>query len=76
MNAVLAFAAMFVLDFIWAKYTQFVVAKRHWLAGFAATAILLCNGAVTLLYVSDPLLLLFAAAGAFAGTVAAVKWHS
>lgn len=71
----LAFALMFVLDFVWAKYTQYILAKREWAAGFAATGILLCNGTVTLLYVADPLLLGFAALGALAGTVVAVKLH-
>lgn len=69
----LAFAVMFVLDFIWARYTYYVVVKRHWAAAMAATAIMLCNGTVTLLYVADPLLLGFAALGAFAGTAVAIK---
>jgi hypothetical protein len=73
-DGLIAFAVMFVLDFIWALYTQYVVARRHWAAALAATGIMLCNGAVTLLYVSEPLLLGFAAAGAFVGTAAAIKW--
>lgn len=75
-DGALAFGAMLVLDFIWALYTQYVVAKRHWAAAFCATGIMVCNGAVTLLYVSDPVMLIFAAAGAFVGTAAAIKWHS
>lgn len=71
----IAFSVMLVLDFVWALYTRYVVAKRHWAAATAATGIMLCNGAVTLIYVNDPVMLVFAAAGAFIGTALAIRLH-
>jgi hypothetical protein len=75
MNALLAFGAMLVLDFVWGRYTQYVVAKRVLASGVTAAVIVGCNAAVTLLVVHDPWTILPAAAGAFCGTVLAVRLH-
>ncbi len=71
-----AFVAMFVLDFVWARYTQYVAAQRPLYASVAAAAIVGCNAAVTLLVVQDPWMILPAATGAFAGTMVAMYPHS
>lgn len=75
MNWLAAFGVMFALDFIWAKYTAYIVAQRPYAAGFAAALIMVCNGVVTLIYVQDPSMLIPAALGAFTGTAAAVLAH-
>lgn len=75
MNWLAAFAVMVVLDFIWARYTQYTVAKRQWAAGGAAAAITVCNSVMTLLVVDNPWMILPCAAGAFVGTAIAIKWH-
>lgn len=73
MKALYVFAAMALLDFVWARYTAAVTAKGAFKsAGYAAT-ILFLNGSVVLGYASDPWMLLPAGAGAFVGTYFAVK---
>lgn len=68
------FAAMFVLDFVWARYTAAITARWALCAGFHAITITAINGAATISYVANPWLLIPAIAGAFLGTVVAVKW--
>lgn len=74
-QAIVAFASMTLLDFIWAHYTIFLLEKRHILAGLAAGGIMLCNAIVVVGYVSNHWLILPTAAGAFTGTFLASKWR-
>lgn len=74
LTAVGVFAALFVLDFVWAKYTLAMTQKRAVVASGLASAIILLSGAAQIGYTSAPWLLLPAAAGAFAGTFAAVRF--
>lgn len=75
MKALLAFLAMFVMDFVWAKYTTAIAEKRAMPAASWAILITLLSGYVITSYVNDPWMLAPAAAGAFAGTYAAVIWE-
>jgi hypothetical protein len=64
----LAFALMFALDIVWALYTQSMVAGQAVRASSYAAAIQLFTGALVLEYTKDPMLLIPAGLGAFAGT--------
>ncbi len=70
------FGAMFMLDFVWAKYTRAVQAGQRCLASAHAAGIILLNGAAVLGYVGDPLLLIPAMLGAYAGTWVAIENHT
>ena len=64
-KSLLAFSGMVALDFVWARYV-ISLNKKHIAVGSSyAAAIMLLNGVVTLTYVSDPWMILPAAAGAF-----------
>lgn len=71
-----AFFLMVVLDFIWAWYTMYVVAKRPWMAGYAAAGITVCNGLSMILIIKDPWMIVPTALGAFVGTAIAVHFKS
>lgn len=71
--AVLAFAAMFALDFAFAKYTAAIVANSRFGASALATVIMLCNAVLVLSYVASPWTIGSAALGAFAGTWFAMR---
>ena len=73
MNYLGAFAAMFVLDFVWGHYTRNVAEGNRVLASSWAFGIVFFNASVTLFYVGDPWTILPAALGAFAGTYCSVK---
>jgi len=69
-SAALVFLALFCLDFVWAKYTFALSSRRHWQAASYER-----SGGAAVGYVSNPVLLIPAMAGAFAGTFVAVR-HS
>jgi hypothetical protein len=69
------FAAMFALDFFWARYTAAVTDKAAAKAAGWAAFIILVSGFVTTSYVHDHWLLIPAAFGAFAGTYAAIRFR-
>ena len=72
-QSLVVFAAMFALDFVWAKYT-FAMTDRHpYRAGGYAGAICLLAGIAQIGYTADPWLLIPALIGAFGGTVLAVR---
>lgn len=73
LNAIVIFALLFVLDFVWALYTRAIQADHAGMASGTAAFIFLLNGLATVSYVAEPWLLGFAMAGAFAGTYAAMK---
>lgn len=75
MKFVLAFMSMAALDFVWARYTRYVVSRDAMRAGGYAAGIALLAGVTTILYVNDPWLLLATGSGAFVGTVVAMKLH-
>lgn len=66
------FCGMFVLDLLWAWYTNAVAAKHIGAATIASGFIYLVGGYVTVQYVQDPTLLIPATAGAMLGTYVAV----
>ncbi len=66
------FLALAALDFVWAKYTFAMTARKSAAAGAYASGIILLSGAAAIGYTSDPMLLLPAMAGAFVGTWVAV----
>lgn len=67
------FVALFALDFVWAKYTHALTAKRPVASGALASVLIVLSGAAAVGYTSDPWLLIPAALGAFAGTWCAVR---
>lgn len=72
-QAVLAFTGMAALDMVWARYTMAVMARAPHRAGLLASGIMALNALVTLTYVDDWLMILPAAAGAYAGTWLATR---
>lgn len=66
-------ACMAALDFVWARYTFAMSKKQPFKAGGYASGIILLSGLTAIGYVSDHWMLLPAMAGAFLGTVLAVK---
>jgi hypothetical protein len=69
MTYAFAFAGMFCMDVCYALYTKSLVKEQHIRASAYASGITLCMGVVTLAYVHNPVALLFAMSGAFAGTL-------
>lgn len=70
------FTAMFVLDFVYAKYTLAVQALKPTSAASYAFGITLCNVIVTIGFVHDNWLVIPTLAGAYAGTYFAVRHSS
>lgn len=75
-SALLVFASLFALDFVWAIYTRAVVNKSHTKAATLASAIIVLSGTAAIGYTHDPLMLAPAALGAFGGTWCALRWVS
>lgn len=73
-SAALVFVALFSLDFVWAKYTYAMTSKRPWTAGGYASVIILLSGIAAISYTTNPVMLLPAMLGAFAGTFTAVRF--
>lgn len=73
LSALLAFGAVFALDFVWAKYTYAMTARRPIAAGIYAALIFGLGGIAVLTYAANPWMLVPAALGAFFGTWAAVR---
>lgn len=73
-KSTIVFAALFALDFVWAKYTTAITAKRPMLASSFASVIILLSGGAAIGYTTEPLMLIPAMAGAFAGTWVAVRY--
>jgi hypothetical protein len=74
MSHLIVFAATFALDFIWALYTLAMVARDPLTSGVYAAAIILLGGIAAIGYTKNKWLLIPAVAGAFLGTVAAMRW--
>lgn len=74
MTWLIVFAAVFALDYAYAIYTRAVTAKRAFASGIYASVIILLTGAAAIGYTADPWLLIPAMAGAFSGTVLAVRY--
>jgi hypothetical protein len=66
------FVALFMLDFVWARYTLALTSARR-IASANYAAILIClSGVAAVLYTREPWLILPAMAGAWAGTWSAL----
>lgn len=72
---IVAFVAMFFLDYVFALYTKKVIDEKPAQAGFFASAIVLCNAIVTINFVDNPWMIIPTLLGAFAGTWTAVRFH-
>ena len=70
------FGACFALDFVWAYYTKAVTERAEWRAAWWAAGIMILGGIGQIGYVNDPVLLIPAGLGAFAGTFVAIKRHN
>jgi len=73
MNHLYVFLAVIVLEYAFAFYTRKTTEGVEYSAGAWAAFIILLNAIVTLLYVSDKALIPAAMAGAFIGTIIAIK---
>lgn len=73
-KSAIVFLALFALDFVWAKYTYAMTNRWPWISSGYASAIILLNGVATISFVKDPILVIPAMLGAFAGTFLAVKF--
>lgn len=73
MKFVGVFAALFVLDFVFARYTKSIGDLRAMPASSYAAVIVVLNGAAAVGYVHEPWLLVPAMLGAFTGTWLSVK---
>jgi hypothetical protein len=69
----LTFTLMLVTDYIWARYTDEVVAKHTHRASLYAVAIIFCGAGTTIMYVEDHWRIIPAAIGAYLGTYLAVR---
>jgi len=65
---------MFVLDFVWARYTRALANGTPLHAALWAMPITVISGLVVVGYVSDPWLLIPGTIGAFLGTYVSMKW--
>lgn len=74
-KAVAVFAALFALDFVWARYTHALTGGRAFVAAHYAAAIIVLSGFGITQYASEPILLIPAGLGAWLGTFIAVKHH-
>lgn len=74
-SGLLVFALLFCLDFGYAFYTAAVTRDHVWSAAVTAAFIYLLTGVATLSYVHEPWLLAPAMAGAFTGTITAMRWR-
>jgi hypothetical protein len=72
-DALIVFCALAALDFVWAYYTLAVTKKQSVLAASLASVIILLSGAAAIGYTSNHWMLLPAMAGAFVGTLAAIR---
>jgi len=69
----LVFGVLFVLDFVWARYTIAMTDRSATKAAGYAGIIIVLSGAAQIGYTADPWLLIPAFLGAFAGTYVAVR---
>jgi hypothetical protein len=72
-TAALAFFAMLGLDFVWAKYTLHLARINPVRASVAAAMIVPLNAIVTIAYVDQWSMAIWAALGAFVGTFISLK---
>lgn len=68
---VVAFLTMFATDFLWVRYMQAVGQRAAGMAGLSSMLLFVVSAVNTLAFVSEPLLLIPGAAGAWAGTYVA-----
>lgn len=61
-----------VTDVFWTLFTANVAAKRPIRSGLASTAIVLCGSYAVMEYTHNPIMVLWAAAGAFIGSATTV----
>jgi hypothetical protein len=74
MQWLLVFAAIFLLDFVYARYNLATAQKRMWASAHYAAIIILLGGFGAVSYTQDPFLLIPAAGGAWCGTFMSVRW--
>ncbi len=72
-SAIIVFAIMTALDFVWARYTAAVTDKRRLAAALYSGAIVGLGGFSTISYVDNHWMLIPAVAGALFGTYLAVR---
>lgn len=68
LEALAAFVAMFLADFVWAKYIKAIADHRRPSASSWAVLLMVLSGVATITYVNNHWMLIPAALGAFAGT--------
>jgi len=73
-EAATVFAAIFIADFVWARYIGAAAHGRRVEASSWAVAVIVMGGYATIKYVGNPMMLAPAALGAFAGTWTSLWW--
>lgn len=68
LRALITFAALFVLDVVWARYTAAITDGRRTAGSSYAAAIIALSAIGTINYIDDPRMILPAMLGAFCGT--------
>jgi hypothetical protein len=76
MNWLLVFAALFLLDFVYARYNLATAERRVWASAHYAAIIILLGGFGVVSYSQDHVLLIPAACGAWCGTFSSVWWSA
>lgn len=74
-QAIVTFAVMAALDYVWAYYQRAVTLKNPMRAGQLSAAIIVLNSVVVLSYADSHWMIAPAAAGAFFGTYISVGRH-
>lgn len=64
----IVFAALFVLDIVWARYTTAITERRRIVASSYSAAIIVLGAYATINYIDDPRMIVPAMLGAFCGT--------
>lgn len=72
-TALIVFAAMVVVDFMWARYLITATAGKAMQSSLWAVGIILANSLVVIEYTTSHWMILAAAAGSFVGTYVSIK---
>lgn len=73
LRALVTFAALFVLDVVWARYTSAITDRRRIPASSYAAAIIALGAVGTISYIDDPRMIVPAMLGAFCGTFVGIQ---
>ena len=73
-KGLLVFCASFVFDIVWTYCIKCVSAGRIWPAAITSSMMVVLGSFTTIEYVTNHAMVVFAAAGAFVGTIVTMKY--